>query len=606
MPDNKPDVNQLDKRGKHAVYNMMRQLQEHIRSNIPAMMAQRALTSFTLTEEETPLQAREQVLVVVYPQDPFVGEPEVRRMSVNDVRDGLINGRVRIDDSRGMGAKPDENGNYMYLPGSIEFDQVNAFYYTTFTLRMYERYARRSIPWSFPASRIRIDPHAGSDANAFYDEQNQMIGFQTFRHDGKEHSTAQSADIVSHEAAHAILDGLRDLYNESFGLGTRAFHESFGDITTVLVALHDDSLIRRLLKWTNGNLRMTTFVSEVAERLVQLVQDGDDYLAEHTLYLRNAFNQFMYVKFDDLPFSSADPLQLSRQEHSYSRLFSGAFYDVLVGIYEVMKDDGVPGYVAIYNARDVVGRLVMTAIEAGPVGELTFADMARAFLSADSVLFDGKHRQVIKTVFDERGILSSEEAEVYVEYLQNLPDIKLPSSINSWLASAQYLEDELIPKLGLDVDGELTPLSTHRNADGNVFMTYFSSRSVRLIGDEYSKFAGTRVDVMGGLTLMFDVDDHLRSVCYRPVTDEDVRQIRVLVAEMIQAGTIVDQLYISSHEALYQKMPQGLFVPDSLPGKLDESEYKLVKYPVIFDEVPEDAPEFEDYLHEWGGKGKSD
>jgi len=602
MTDKKPDVNKLDKRSKHSVYNMMRQLQEHIRSNIPAMIAQRALTSFTLTEDETPPEAREQVLVVVYPQDPFIGEPEVRRMSVNDVRAGLINGRVRIDDSRGEVAQPDENGNYMYLPGTIEFDQVNAFYYTTFTLRMYERYARRSIPWSFPASRIRIDPHAGSDANAFYDEQNQMIGFQMFRHDGHEHSTAQSADIVSHEAAHAVLDGLRDLYNESFGLGTRAFHESFSDITTVLVALHDDSLIRRLLKWTDGNLRMTTFVSEVAERLVELVQAGDQYLAEHTLYLRNAFNQFKYVAFDELPFSSSDPMELSRQEHSYSRLFSGAFYDVLVGIYEMMKVDDPSGYIAIYKARDVVGRLVMTGIEAGPVGELTFADMARAWLSADSVLFDGKYRNVIRQVFDERRILLSQEVDAHIEYLETLPDIKLPTAINSWLASAQYLENVILPELELDVEGDLTPLSTHRNSDGNVFMTYFSSRSVRLQGDEYQQFQGTRVDVMGGLTLMFDERDRLRSVCYRPVTDEDVRQIRILTAEMIQAGTIVDQLYITSHEALYKKMPQGLFVPDALPGKLNESEYKLVKYPVIFDEVPHDAPEFEDYLHKWGGK----
>lgn len=604
MPDQKPDMNELDNRSKHSMYNMIRQLQEHIRSNIPAMIAHRALSSFTLSEEETPLQAREQVLVVVYPQDPFVGEPEVRRMSVNDVRDGLINGRVRIDDSRGEAAKPDENGNYMYLPGSIEFDQVNAFYYTTFTLRMYERYARRSIPWSFPAPRISINPHVGNRANAFYDEHEQMLGFHTFTHNGKEHSTAQSADIVSHEAAHAILDGLRDLYNESFGLGTRAFHESFGDITTVLVALHDDSLIRRLLKWTNGNLRMTTFVSEVAERLVDLVQDGDDYLTEHTLYLRNAFNQFIQIEFDDLPFATADPLELCRQEHNYSRLFSGAFYDVLVGIYEMLKDAGEADYVAIYKARDTIGRIVMTAIEAGPVGELTFADMARSFLSADDILFDGKHIEVIKHVFAERGILSEDDADTHLDYIRNLPDIKLPSSINSWLASAQFLEEDILPALNLDIDDDLTPLSTHRNADGTVFMTYFSSRNLRLYGEQYGKFDGTRVDVMGGLTLMFDDEDHLRSVCYRPVTDEDVRQIRILIAEMIEAGSIVDQLYLSSQETLYREMPQGLFIPDSLPGKLDESEYKLVKYPVIFDEIPEDAPEFEDYLNKWQGKQK--
>lgn len=604
MPKRKVDAKQFDKRSQHSIYSMMRQLQEHVRSNIPAMIAQRSLTSFTLTEEEPSPQAHEQVLVIVYPQDPFVGEPEVRRMSVNDVRNGLINGRVRIEDSRGDSAMPDENGNYMYMPGTMEFDQVNAFYYTTFTLRMYERYAKRSIPWAFPSSRIMIDPHVGNDANAFYDEGNQMLGFHTFTHEDRELSTAQSADIVSHEAAHAILDGFRDLYNESFGLGTRAFHESFSDITTVLVALHDDSLNRRLLKWTDGNLRMTTFVTEVAERLVELAQSGGDYLSEHTLYLRNAFNKFTYKSFDELPFNSPDPLELSLQEHSYSRLFSGAFYDILVGIYEMLKDTGTPAYIALYRARDLMGQLVVNAIEAGPVGELSFSDMAKTFLSVDQVLHNGQHIDVMKEVFAERGILSVVDADTHLNYIDNLPRIELPSSINSWLASMQFLEDDVLPALKMDNSDELIPLSTHRNADGTVFMTYFSSRSVRLQGTQYGQFSGTKVDVFGGLTLMFDSDDHLRNVCYRPVTDEDVRQIRILTAEMIQAGTIVEQLFLTNQETLDQRMPQGLFIPDSLPGKNDEA-YKLVKYPVIFDEVPEDSAGFEDYLTEWGEKKKS-
>lgn len=600
MSNDNSNPKHIDKRSQHAIYSMIRQLQEHVRSNIPAMIAQRSLTSFTLNEEEPSPQAQEQILVVVYPQDPFVGEPEVRRMSIHDVRDGLVNGRIRVDDSRGDPAQPDENGNYMYLPGTIEFDQVNAFYYTTFTLRMYERYARRSIPWAFPAARIKIDPHVGNDANAFYDEGNQMLGFHTFTYDGRELSTAQSADIVSHEAAHAILDGIRDLYNESFGLGARAFHESFSDITTVLVALHDDSLIRRLLKWTDGNLRMTNFVSEVAERLVELTQEGTDYLSEHTLYLRNAFNQFKYKPFDDLPFNSPDPMTLCRQEHSYSRLFSGAFYDILVGIYETLKGNGTPPYIALYRARDLVGRLVVGAIEAGPVGEMTFADMARTFLSVDQVLNDAKHVDVIKRVFAERGILSEQDADDHLSYVNNLPELHLPTAINSWLASMQFLEQDILPALNIESDGELIPLSTHRNADGIAFMTYFSSRSVRLQGEQYGQFSGTKVDVFGGLTLMFDSDDRLRNVCYRPVTDEDVRQIRILTAEMIQAGAIVDQLFSVNQETLHKLMPQGLFVPDSLPGKLDDAAYKLVKYPVIFDEIPEILKGFEDYLKEWG------
>lgn len=599
MSDDKSEKKPFAKVDQDSVYNMMRRLQEQVRSNIPALIAQRALTSFTLHQDEAPPQAREQVLVVVYPQDPFIGEPEVRRMTVNDIRSGLTNGRVQIEDHRGETAQPDVDGNYMYWPGTIEFDQVNAFYYTTFTLRMYERYARRSLPWSFPSARIKVNPYAGQEANAFYDEQNQMIGFHTFVYEDRELSTAQSADIVSHEAAHAILDGVRDLYNESFGLGTRSFHESFSDITAVLVALHDDSLIRRLLKWTDGNLRMSNFVSQVAERLVELTQHGGQYMSAHTLYLRNAFNQFVFKPFDELPFIPQSELELCRQEHSYSRLFSGAFYDIFVGMYENLLKT-VTSYIAIYKARDMSGQLLMAAIEAGPVGELDFSDLARTFLSADEVLNDGANHEVIKQVFHERGILSMTDSDAYLDSLKNLPDLRLPSSINSWLASVEFLENDIVPALNLDESHGLVPLATYRNSDGNAFVTYFSSRSVRLQGEQYGKFAGTKVDVFGGLTLMFDAKDRLRSVCYRPVIEEDERQIRILIAEMIQAGAIVDQLYISNHEQLQNRMPQGLYVLDALPGKLRDDGFRLVKYPVIFDEVPVNPPGFEEYLNIWG------
>src|SRR5688572_32067053 len=41
-----------------------------------------------------------------------------------------------------------------------------------------------------------------------------------------------------------------------------AFHESFGDMTAVLVALHDDALVKRLLTWSKGDLRLDNFVTD--------------------------------------------------------------------------------------------------------------------------------------------------------------------------------------------------------------------------------------------------------------------------------------------------------------------------------------------------------
>ena len=379
-----------------AAYNRLRLLQEQNLSNIPAKIAQRAMSTFTLDTEPEPQDAMRDTRVVVYPQDPFVGKPEIRRMYTQDVRPGLSNLRVRIRDTVDIVAQPDTDGNYLYWPDTPEFDQINTFYYATFTLRMHERYARRELPWAFPATRIDIDPHAGDGANAFYNERERLLGFYSFQVNGQVFNAAQSADVISHETAHAVLDGLRDLHNESFGLGPMAFHESFGDMTAVLVSLHDDSLITRLLEWTKGDLRVQNFIAAVAENVARgLSEQEQEHAHEHTLYLRNAINGLKALPFDDLPAHPKDPeTELGRESHNYSRLFTGAFYDIFVGIYEQMSVTMAP-LIAITRARDVMGRMLICAVELGAVGEFDFSDMAKAFLAADQVLNNGSYSAIL-------------------------------------------------------------------------------------------------------------------------------------------------------------------------------------------------------------------
>ena len=69
-----------------SVYKRLRRLQEHSRTDIPAMLMQRAMSTFALQSEPAPAQATDYVSLVIYPQDPFVGKPEVRQMSGVDIR----------------------------------------------------------------------------------------------------------------------------------------------------------------------------------------------------------------------------------------------------------------------------------------------------------------------------------------------------------------------------------------------------------------------------------------------------------------------------------------------------------------------------------------
>jgi hypothetical protein len=594
-----------------SVFNRLRRLQEQNRSDIPAIMTQRAMSSFTLHQESAPEASQSFVNVVIYPQDPFVSEPEVRPMNRADIGPDLVNSRVRIQDSLVKPAKPDSQGNYMYWPGTSEFDQVNSFYYTTFTLRMYERYAHRALPWSFPSPRIAVDPHVGDGANAFYNEQDRLLGFNSFQVNGEFIYAAQSADVVSHETAHAILDGLRDLYNESFGLGATAFHESFGDMSAVLVALHDDSLVKRLLTWSKGDLRLDNFITALAEQITDRLQTRDAQIHGRTVYLRNALNDLISKPFDTLKYLPDNPqVELGRESHNYSRLFTGAFYDILVGIYEKLRS--VPAdRIVIHRTRDIVARILTCAVELGPVGELDFSDMAKAFLAADWMLFEGKYADVLKPVFDKRGLLPTAEADAFLAGLAQLPDLRLPDSIDSALTAALFLEEKVAPALKLPADLELVPMSAYRNAQWHAYLTYFTHRRISLDGEQYKEFNGSHVDVFGGLTLAFDKNGRLRSAFLRPPTDEDVRQIGILTAELIQAGRVVTGAQMSSVAVnkplhLLPGNPKGLWL--ARPPLLDEpltpaaTEPKLVKFPVMFDRVRQPMPDFISYLMAWRRK----
>lgn len=598
---------------KAAAYNRLRRLQEHNRSNIPAIMAQKAMNSFSLQPEPINLDASAgMVSFVVYPQDPFIGEPEVRQLLASDMHQGLTNSRVVIQDSSGELAQPDKDGNYLYWPGTHEFDQVNSFYYVTFTLRMYERYARRSLPWSFPIPRIAIDPHIGDGANAFYNEQDRLIGFQSFQVDGETFNSAQSADIVSHETAHAVLDGLRDLYNESFGLGPTAFHESFGDMTAVLVALHDDSLLEKLLRWTQGNLRLDNFISAVAEHLTDgLKRARPEHVDAHTIYLRNALNSLKNAPFDELPYIPANPVtELGRESHNYSRLFTGAFYDIFVGIYEQLAA-GMEPRIAIHRARDILGYTLVGAIELGPVGEFSFADMAKAFLAANHILYDGEHIAVMTATFESRGILIRAEAESFLNSLRRLPKVNLNGMVNSALGAALFLEEVITSALNLPKELELIPMSAYRNSAGYTFITYFSHERIELKGQEFRQFDGAHIDVFGGLTLMFNADNRLCSFFFRPVTDEDIRQTRIIISEFVRFGLVADNIADVAlnkpiHGSLYMlpEGSQGLWWPGPLPGAAQQAETetaRLVKFPVIFDTIPK-YKDFLEYLKAWRHK----
>jgi hypothetical protein len=579
-----------------STYNLLRRLREQNLPDFPGVIARKMASAFTVQPEAKPETDQHFVNVVVYPQDPFVSEPEVRQMSARHIMPGLVNDRFQVRDFPAAPAQPNPQGNYLFWPGKPEFDQINSLYYAVFTLRMLEGYARHAIPWSFGAERLTIHPHAGQGGNAFYSELDHLLGFNGFADGNTIVQSAQSADVVSHETAHAALDGLRDLYNESFGLGCAAFHESFGDMTAVLVALHDDSLIQKLLNWTGGDLRLDNFIAALAEQVTDRLQaNGGGNIPGRTVYLRNALNSFKNVPFDDLPANPPQPeIQLAREAHSYSRLFTGAFYDILVAIYEDQRTEKADR-IAIHCARDVLGYLLVAAVEVGPVGELDFGDMAKAFLAADYLLNDSKYTPLLIPVFDKRLILPEAVAHEYCATLKHLPPLQAPAIVNSPQAASAYLTEIVTPAFPVLKGIDLNPLAAYRNSAGDIFMTYVAPHRIWLRGEQYQAHAGAHLDAFGGLTLAFNPQGQLRSLCWRPVTDEDVRQIQLIAAELIARGQM-------SGFTLQNADGQSSSEVHTVSGfwlDYDDGPNSLLKNPVLVDPLPGRQGNIGSYLAAW-------
>lgn len=125
------------------------------------------------------------------------------------------------------------------LLANPHFHAQNAFAIAMRTLARFEQALGRHVEWGFGGHQIKIAPHAFEDANAFYSKQNEALLFGYFpaRRGRGTVFSCLSHDVVAHETAHALLDGLRGRYIEPAGPDQAAFHEGFADLVALLSVL---------------------------------------------------------------------------------------------------------------------------------------------------------------------------------------------------------------------------------------------------------------------------------------------------------------------------------------------------------------------------------
>ena len=291
------------------------------------------------------------------------------------------------------------------------------------------------ISWEV-GSILPVELDFGTDLNAFYDRK----GLKFFHGSAGERTvfSGESPDVVCHELGHAALDSFKPQLFDAASIEVAAFHESFGDMSALLSALQLPSLRERVLAQTGGVLRRASDLSRIAEQLGWAIRQSVPSAVEADC-LRNAVNTFFYRDPDTLP-TRAPATALSSEPHSFSRVFTGAFFEGLAGMLATTdtKDEA-----ALLKVSQDIGVVLVEGIRAASVVPTFFSQVAASMLGVAASRFSGKgYAASLRSGFVRHGVLPPSMA---------LASMHVPERTATALAARPAAESKTLPTLRLSV-----------------------------------------------------------------------------------------------------------------------------------------------------------
>lgn len=163
------------------------------------------------------------------------------------------------------------------------------------TLAGFEFALGRRVPWGFAGHHLHLVPHAFSEANAYYSGEDRALLFGYVPGgDGPPVYTCLSHDVVAHETAHAVLDGLRHRFLEPGLPDQAAFHEGFADVVALLSVFSLRAVVEVCLGPEDGEGRISrdevtperlrgSVLTGVAEQLGDVLTQGRGALRQSAL-----------------------------------------------------------------------------------------------------------------------------------------------------------------------------------------------------------------------------------------------------------------------------------------------------------------------------------
>ena len=202
-----------------------------------------------------------------------------------------------------------------------------------------------------------------------------------------------STDVVAHESGHAFLDAMRhDLWNSSL-FEVNAFHEAFGDCIAILTALSDQQTRQALLP----QILTSNFVETTAEDLSAAVRK--DYPNCNAASPRRALHSYQWSPADTLP-EDGPPDLLIAECHSFCQIFSGCFYQLLLGLFLAHPEQNEA---SLWQAAQQAGRILIEAARKAPQQPHFFQEVGRYMVLADAEM-RGQNAGLIEKSFQFHGL----------------------------------------------------------------------------------------------------------------------------------------------------------------------------------------------------------
>lgn len=410
---------------------------------------------------------------------------------------------------------------------TFQFHQVSVWALLQCSLAFFEDASAlgRTIPWAFEGNRLIVVPHAGYGENAYYDRASKSLQFYYFGPQQDTVYTCLSTDIVHHEFGHAVLDGIRPLFNESSQPQTAAFHEFMGDLTAILLTLKNDKLRQQLAKSSGGKFEKATTLASLAEEFGQAVEGRP--------YLRTALN----------PSKMSDRVN-EMEPHRLSEVMTGAMFDFLIALGEHFQEGGehdaeeAPAkkktpVQTFWDAADRMQRTAIQPLDLLPPVEATFRDYALAVCRSqqlsDPLDPEGYYGMLIEA-FRDREILSADDEAVLKEprYLYERLDLSVRHNIDdiarSRAGAYRFLDDNretlLIPASRDFFVADLYDVKKRSRQNlplpRQIVLQYAWREEILLDGPRFGRFAGRTTTMLCGGTLVFNENGNVLSWMRKP------------------------------------------------------------------------------------------